>query len=141
MKRLVLLVLVCLVGVNGFAGQLNPSGPPSSSGTMKTLDEVKAGTPIPGSTTYGGQFAISEPGYYYLTGNRKVDYYGIMVYADNVVIDLNGFTLEGDADAPYGIYMSGRKNVTVKNGTIISFKNPVYMSSSDGGGAGWKISP
>ncbi len=67
-------------------------------------------------------FTISQSGSYYLTRNLTdmvVDQNGITVNADNVTIDLNGFTLTGTGTGyGNGIYMKGRANVEVRNGTI-----------------------
>ncbi len=66
-------------------------------------------------------FTISQSGSYYLTKNLStaVDQNGVTVNADNVTIDLNGFTLTG-AGTGYGsgIWMKARTNVEVRNGTI-----------------------
>ncbi len=62
---------------------------------MKSLDQVKAGTPIdptqPGLTY---PYVIGASGNYYLTGNLTVSTGdGIDVNASSVTLDLNGFTI------------------------------------------------
>jgi len=59
---------------------------------MKTLDQIEPRTPISSVP-----FTISAPGSYYVTTNLTpgADQNGIVVAADNVTIDLNGFTLFG----------------------------------------------
>jgi parallel beta-helix repeat protein len=80
------------------------------------------GTPI-SSVPY----TISEPGLYYLTKNLA--YSGttgaaITVEANDVTIDLMGFALSGagaSSGTNYGIYMNGRRNVEIRNGTVRDF--------------------
>ncbi len=66
-------------------------------------------------------FTILNPGSYVvwadLTGIAGAN--GIDVLADNVTIDLNGFTLHGVVGSLSGIGTPGfRRNLTVKNGTL-----------------------
>lgn len=128
------LVMVCLlaVGLYAIAGDLDPPGPPNS--TMKTLDEVEPRIPIPGSSIAAATYTISSPGSYYLTGDRYCSEHGIEVMADNVTIDLMGYSLVGsDTGATNsGVYIYMRSNVEVRNGTIRNFGNSaVYAVSSN----------
>ena len=72
---------------------------------------------------------ISQPGSYYLSQNlTHTNRYSnaITVSADNVTIDLKGYTLFGPGatlGTSNGIYMNGRSNVEVRNGTITAFGN------------------
>ena len=52
--------------------------------------------------------------------NCTSHYAAIEVFADNVTIDLNGYTLSGTADMS-GIHLNGFDNLTVKNGSIRGF--------------------
>ena len=66
-------------------------------------------------------YTINQSGAYYFTRNLKMvpDQNGITVRADDVTIDLNGFSLIGPGDGNSdGISMKGRCNVEVRNGTI-----------------------
>ena len=117
---LVVAVLGIAVWVN--AGDLNPPPGPVAP-TMKTLDQVEPRIPI-SSVPY----TISASGSYYLTGDLQVDPAtpadGITVQADNVTINLMGYSLVGPGSTSgtnYGIYMNARSNVEIRNGTVMAF--------------------
>jgi hypothetical protein len=96
-------------------GPLTPPGAPAP--TMKTLDQVEARTPI--STA---PFTVSASGSYYLTANLAVTSgNAITISADDVTLDLNGFTISSTASPADGAGVSlagARSNVTVRNGHI-----------------------
>ena len=73
----------------------------------------------------GFPFVISQSGSYRLTGNLTVSATGsdgIEIAADNVTIDLNGFTITGPSEGSgRGIFSSDHTNVEIKNGTIRDF--------------------
>lgn len=102
-----------------FAGDLIPPGGPSP--TMKPLDQIEPRTPIDILP-----YAITAPGSYYLTKNLgpgAEGFSGIVIQADNVSIDLCGFTLlgPGKESTPYcsGIVASAaNSNISVTNGTV-----------------------
>ncbi|OHB59680.1 MAG: hypothetical protein A2167_00675 [Planctomycetes bacterium RBG_13_46_10] len=72
-------------------------------------------------------FTISQSGSYCLTQNlthTNQNTNAIEVNADNVTIDLAGFSLIGpgsNSGASSGIHMNGRANVEIRNGTITGF--------------------
>jgi hypothetical protein len=97
-------------------GPLTPPGAPAP--TMKTLDQIEPRTPI-GSAP----FSITTAGSYYLTGNLTVTTgNAISITADDVTLDLNGFTISSTASPASGIGVSlpagSRRNVIIRNGII-----------------------
>ena len=134
--------LACLVvfSLSGYAGKLEPSAPPGP--TMKTLDEVEPRTPIGPNTTPGDAmcvYKITQSGSYYLTGNvtAEPNKNGIVVAANDVSIDLMGYSLIGAHNSRllrFGIYMDGRNNVEIRNGTVRDFTNiGIYEASRPAG--------
>ncbi len=114
-----------------YAGELDPPGPPSSGGTMKTLDEVEPRAAVnaentPGDTIY--TYVISQSGSYYLTDNIVITDFkgGIKIDVNDVTLDLCDFTIKSDYTGTNyydGIYISvNHSNVTVKNGTVRDFR-------------------
>jgi parallel beta-helix repeat protein len=63
---------------------------------------------------------------YILTGNITSDAHGITVERDNVIIDGAGYTLQGRGDS-VGIYLTTRRNVTIKNVEIKAFNDGIYL--------------
>lgn len=137
-----LLILLTTATFLHAQGPLTPPGAPAP--TMKSLDQVEARRPIPPSPdtpVSGPHYTITEPGSYYFTGNVTVtDGPGIVIEADNVTLDLNGFTLACSASSQVsasGIDAGSAghgSNLTIANGNIIS-KSTVYFSGTTA--AGW----
>jgi hypothetical protein len=98
------------------AGPLDPPGAPAPTG--KTLAQVEPRTPITSIPA-----VINEPGSYYLTGNMTLagGSYGIYIAADNVTVDLGGFTLDGANSGSVGVYVEtaggGHNGIVIRNGT------------------------
>jgi hypothetical protein len=110
-------------------GALTPPGAPAPM--MKSLDQVEPRTPVDAVHTPGNGsalFIISQPGSYYLTTNifGVSDKDGVQIIANNVTLDLNGFSLIGTPNANNGIYVPNGpgpdliayKNIKVGNGAI-----------------------
>ena len=78
-------------------------------------------------------YTITKKGYYTISNNLKSSQNGIVVSADNVTIDLKGYTISGNGIGNYyGIYMNRRSNVEIRNGTVRDFVNGIYEDSADG---------
>jgi len=96
-------------------GNLAPAGAPAP--TMKTLAQIEARTPIATAP-----MTISAPGSYYLTSNISVTAgNAITITADNVALDLNGFSISSTASPAAGtaiLLSGGRQNIHIHNGAI-----------------------
>jgi parallel beta-helix repeat protein len=112
-------------------GALTPPGAPAP--TMKTLDQIEPRTPISALP-----LTISAPGSYYLTRNltATADGTAITVSADNVTIDLNGFTLAGGGTGiRAGIQAPvAQKGLCVRNGTLTGWTNSAIAATLVSGG-------
>lgn len=57
--------------------------------------------------------------------------FGITIGADNVVLNLNGFTLSGtQGPMSYGIFTTGHTGITIKNGTVKRFQNGIILDTT-----------
>jgi parallel beta-helix repeat protein len=100
--------LLALAAATALAGPLAPPAGPVVS-TMKTIQQMEPRTAIGPDTTPGNAtatFVITQPGSYYLTGDVQgvAGKNGIEIAAENVTLDLNGFTLRGVAGSGSGIF-------------------------------------
>jgi hypothetical protein len=97
-------------------GTLTPPGAPAA--TMKSLAQIEPRLPISSAP-----FTISAPGSYYLTTNLTVSSANaITISANNVTLDLGGFTIASTAPAASGaaIFLGTVTNVAIHNGYISS---------------------
>ncbi len=121
-------------------GSLMPPGAPGP--TMKSLDQIEARTPISSVP-----FTIANPGSYYLTTNVTVSTgNAITINANNVTLDLNGFTIsstQNPAATGHGIQLGGVggvTNITILNGIISSGVTNNSGGVYGGSGFGYGIS-
>ncbi len=110
-KTVVTGMLACLAGVVFGQGSLTPPGAPAP--TMKTLDQVEPRTAI-SSLPY----TITQPGSYYVSKDLTSVGDGITIAADNVTLNLMGFTLTGTTFTSGILGQSVQKNIVIKNGYL-----------------------
>ena len=129
---LIIMLALFAIGSIAHAGGLEPSAAPAP--TMKTLVEIEPRIPISQADI---PKTISAPGSYYLTENVNISAAGIAITVDanDVTIDLAGFVLSGSgpgSGTSYGIYMSGRSNVEIRNGTVRDFRYGIIEVNASG---------
>jgi hypothetical protein len=116
------LALAVLAGLSSLPGQgtFPPAGAPTVP-VMKTLQQIEPRTDVL-KLAAAPPYTISSPGSYYLTGNISVTTgHGIVISADNVTLDLGGFTIlsaPGNAGNNAIDVSGGRRHLTIKNGSI-----------------------
>jgi hypothetical protein len=114
----VALTLLAVVGL--FAAR------PASAETINCT----AITSVPAVISTAGVFCLTAN----VTSNSGVTN-AIEIQANNVVFDLNGFKLAGNAGAAtaaFGIHAVNRQNITIRNGTIRGFRQAITL---EGGGS------
>jgi hypothetical protein len=120
------LAIVAMLATGVRAGPLDPPGAPVSTDGVR-----EPGTPISAIP-----FTITQPGRYYLTRNLTDApddvANGVTIQADNVTLDLHGFTLTGGASSIDGVLVSGaRKNITIEHGGIRHWYNGIDAHSGN----------
>ena len=76
-------------------------------------------------------YVVVTPGSYCLTGNLATTGNGISIKANDVVVDLQGFRIDGPTDTATksnGIFGYGYQRITVRNGSVSGFLYGVYLS-------------
>lgn len=120
------------------AGPLNPpAGAVASTG--RTTDEIYNKIPAGGAgdgriaIAAGNNIVINNPGSYVLTGNigSSVGGTAITVGADNVTLDLNGYTVGTAATSGNGVILSSNlTKFVLRNGTISGFNVGVALANN-----------
>ncbi len=124
-----LLLVVCVCSVVG-AGPLDPPPGPVAP-TLKTLDQVRPGTPIDSLP-----YTITASGVYYLTADQV--FAGadnaITVAAADVTLDLAGFAITGPGrdSSINGVQNLGGASLRLINGTISGFTIGVNSTARGG---------
>jgi parallel beta-helix repeat protein len=129
MKKTMILIAVVTTGILILVMAYRLGVPSASADTITTIDQVPISS-LP--------FTITQSGSYYLTGNLSLaapDQNGIEVDANDVTIDLMGYSLIG-AGGIEGISIEGKSNVEIRNGTVAYWEdNGIYEK----GGTGHRI--
>ena len=118
-----LAVCILLLGTVAwlYAGSLTPP-PGAVTPTMKTLVEVEPRVAVQTlRRDNDAVWVIRRSGSYYLTGDLTgtAEYHGIKIIADDVTLDLGGFTLSGIEGSRTGILLQQNlRNVTIRNGVV-----------------------
>jgi parallel beta-helix repeat protein len=97
--------VIAILATRANGGPLDPTGAPASTGKTQILS-------LPFTVASSGSYILNSN----LAGLGGSD--GITVAADDVTIDLNGFTLVGTGGVGTGILNSSGKNLALRNGTI-----------------------
>jgi hypothetical protein len=122
------------------AGPLNPPpGPVASTPGPEPRIPINS-TNTPGSSATSSIFRITQPGSYYLTGNiigTQVNRHVIVVAADGVTIDLNGFLIRGLGTfqgAFDGIFAeAGAERITIRNGHVeVAGRHGINLATANG---------
>lgn len=116
--------IIAMLATGALGGPLDPPGQPAA-----TQPQVEPRTPISALP-----YTISTPGSYFLTRNLSASSgSGITVSANDVTIDLMGFTLSATSLATAnGIVSSGAvRNIAIKNGNINDWaSNGINLTSA-----------
>jgi hypothetical protein len=100
-------------------GSLTPPGAPAP--TFKTLNQVEPRTNLVFASL---PVTITQPGSYYITNNLTgvSGDSGIVISANNVTLDLMGFTLTGVSGSLSGISVpAAQNNITIRNGNLVNW--------------------
>jgi len=100
----------------GGGGPLDPPGAPQVM--MKTLQEIE-----PRHLIISLPHTITEPGSYYIAKDLVgvAGQNGITIEADDVTLDLGGWSLVGVPNSVDGIFSTNHHNLVIRNGTIRSW--------------------
>ncbi|MEL6771862.1 MAG: right-handed parallel beta-helix repeat-containing protein [Bacteroidota bacterium] len=99
--------------------------------TMRTAAAVAADASM-GVEAISGPTTITEPGFYTLMNGFATEGDGIVIQADNVFLDLGGYTITGPGNkAGRGIVLDGVTRVLVTNGTVETFGVGVQWLGTD----------
>ena len=103
---------------------------------------VIAGSRGVGTKITSMPYTIASPGFYFIAKDLScaAGTHGITITANNVTLDLMGFSLIGPGGSSFynGIHMDGRANVEIRNGTVRNFGHR-GIGEVDAAGTGHRI--
>jgi hypothetical protein len=115
------LVMRCAGLASVLCGLLATPAVAADGEILLSQDKAMTGNVTPGDAA-GFPITLTQPGRYRLVGNllppNGVD--GIDIQSDNVTVDFDGFTLQGDSGAGTGV-SSRRDAIEIMNGVITGF--------------------
>ena len=116
------------------------SGLVTASGSAIVNPARQRSLPVPASTpgdtirSITAPTVISQPGYYRLDADLRVNSgIAIQINADDVFLDLHGHALIGPGAArttAIGIYAAGRNRIRISNGIISGFQYGIYLADN-----------
>jgi parallel beta-helix repeat protein len=123
MKRIVFLMMTLLLtGAIFLAFNVKPAGADAA-----TVYINSDGSVVPSSAPISSSDNIT----YTVTGNISYPTYnGIVVWRNNIVIDGNGYTVQGNQSGN-GISLTGISNATIKNVNIQQFQYGIFLLGSN----------
>ena len=98
--------------------------------TLLLLAAAARAEPLNCTFVTGVPFTISASGNYCLDADFTYVGIAIDITVDNVVLDLNGHTLDGVKGSGMGVRAQDRSNITVRNGTVRNFSEGVYLGGT-----------
>src|SRR5215831_1432982 len=129
-RRLVVMVSWCLAA----CCTAGISSGVANAQVLINQDNAIAG--IDSNDAPGFPVTISEPGSYRLSSNLYTGgQTGIVILVSDVTIDLNGFSIRGNAGLRVGIFADNRINhnlvgIVIRNGTISNFRDGIDLGLS-----------
>ncbi|MEL7473926.1 MAG: right-handed parallel beta-helix repeat-containing protein [Planctomycetota bacterium] len=138
-KRLILVASVALASGAALVVLGGDLDPPAGAvaPTMKTLADVEPRGAIRNDFVTITPIVINASGSYYLAEDilSLPNQHGVEITADNVTLDLNGYTIRGNTEVGSldGVHIAaGVDNVTIRNGTIQFFGGDGVGGSASG---------
>jgi parallel beta-helix repeat protein len=118
------IMLLIVVSVGMLTMALNVQRVKAASGTIYIMPDGSISPSTANITTHDNVT-------YTFTGDMSYPtYYGIVVERNNIIINGNGYTVQGNKGGN-GISLTGISNVTIKNINIEDFEEGIYLSGSN----------